>query len=65
MDLRTGRHGVRDKISCGAGDKHAAANIGGYLNFTKNISLLFSTGRSFSGDHHTLWYLALYSTWGP
>jgi hypothetical protein len=42
-----------------------AANIGGYLNFTKNISLLLSTGRSFAGDHHTLWYLAFYSTWGP
>jgi hypothetical protein len=42
-----------------------AANIGGYLNFTKNISLLVSTGRSFAGDHHTLWYLALYTTWGP
>ena len=42
-----------------------AANIGGYLNFTENYSLLFSAGRSFSGDHHTLWYLAFYSTWGP
>lgn len=42
-----------------------AANIGGYLNFTKNISLLVSTGRSFAGDRHTLWYLAFYSTWGP
>ena len=42
-----------------------AANLGGYLNFTENLSLLFSGGRSFAGDHHTLWYLALYSTWGP
>jgi hypothetical protein len=42
-----------------------AANIGGYLNFTKNLSLLFSTGRNLAGDHHTLWYLALYSTRGP
>ncbi|HXB01370.1 MAG TPA: hypothetical protein VNV15_00965 [Opitutaceae bacterium] len=40
-----------------------AANIGGSLNFTQNTSLLFSTGRSFAGDHHTLWYLALYTTW--
>ncbi len=42
-----------------------AANAGGYLNFTENLSLLFSGGRSFAGDHHTLWYFALYSTWGP
>jgi hypothetical protein len=42
-----------------------AANIGVYLNFTKNLSLLLSTGRNLAGDHHTLWYLALYSTWGP
>lgn len=42
-----------------------AFNLGGYLNFTENLSLLFSAGRSFAGDRHTLWYLALYSTWGP
>jgi hypothetical protein len=42
-----------------------AANIGVTLNFTKNVSLLLSTGRSFSGDRHTLWYAAFYSTWGP
>jgi hypothetical protein len=42
-----------------------AANIGGYLNFTENYSLLFSVGRSFASDRHTLWYLAFYSTWGP
>jgi hypothetical protein len=42
-----------------------AANLGGYLNFTENISLLLSAGRSFAGDRNTLWYLAFYSTWGP
>lgn len=43
----------------------AAANFGGYYNFTEKFSLLFSAGRSFSGDRHTLWYLALYWTGGP
>ena len=41
------------------------ANVGGYLQFTKNFNLLFSAGRSISGERHTLWYLGLYWTGGP
>ncbi len=39
-----------------------AANAGGSLNVTENFSLLFSAGRSLSGDRHVLWYLGLYWT---
>jgi len=42
-----------------------AVNLGGYYNFTPQFSLLFSAGRSVSGERHTLWYLALYWTGGP
>lgn len=42
-----------------------AVNLGGYYNFTPDFSLLFSGGRSVRGERHTLWYLALYWTWGP
>ena len=63
--LTLGAELFRQGVDTDADHGFTAANIGGYLNFTKNISLLFSTGRSFAGDHHTLWYLALYSTWGP
>lgn len=42
-----------------------AFNVGGYLNFTENFSLLFSGGHSIHGEGHTMWYLALYWTWGP
>jgi len=41
-----------------------AFNFGGYFNFTENFSLLFSAGRSFSGERHTVWYLGLYRTGG-
>jgi hypothetical protein len=40
-------------------------NLGGYYNFTPNFSLLFSGGRTFAGEGHTISYLALYWTWGP
>jgi len=63
--LTLGAELFRQGVDTDADHGFTAANIGGYLNFTKNISLLFSTGRSVAGDHHTLWYLALYSTWGP
>lgn len=42
-----------------------ACNLGGSYNFTAQMSLLFSAGRSISGERHTLWYLSLYWTWGP
>jgi len=41
------------------------ANAGGYLKFTDNLNLLFSAGRSISGERHTVWYLGLYWTGGP
>ncbi len=37
----------------------------GDVKFTENLNLLFSAGRSVSGDRHTVWYLGLYSTGGP
>jgi hypothetical protein len=41
------------------------ANAGGYLKFTEDFNLLFSTGRSISGERQTVWYLGLYWTGGP
>jgi hypothetical protein len=41
------------------------ANFGGYLKFTDDFNLLFSAGRSISGERHTVWYLGLYWTGGP
>lgn len=38
-------------------------NAGGYLNFTKSFSLLFSAGGSVAGARHTVAYLGLYWTW--
>ena len=40
-------------------------NAGGYLNFSKNFSLLFSAGGSVAGARHTVAYFGLYWTWGP
>jgi hypothetical protein len=48
-----------------AGRGYTAFNLGGSYNFTDRFSLLFSAGRSFRGERHALWYLALYWTWGP
>jgi len=39
-------------------------NFGGYYNFTKNFSLLFSAGRDISGGLHAVAYFGLYWTWG-
>jgi hypothetical protein len=38
-------------------------NFGGYLNFSRNFSLLFSAGASVAGARHTTAYLGLYWTW--
>ena len=43
----------------------AIANIGGSVNFTEKFNLLFSVGRSFSGERHSVWYFGLYWTGGP
>lgn len=40
-------------------------NFGGFYNFTPNFSLLFSAGHSFQGDGNSVYYVALYRTWGP
>jgi len=41
------------------------ANLGGYLKFSENFSLLFSLGHSISGERNAIWYLGLYWTGGP
>ena len=41
------------------------ANVGGFWNLTPGFSLLFSGGRSISGESHSVAYFALYWTWGP
>ena len=38
-------------------------NIGGYYNFSKSMSLLFSGGSSVIGERHLVGYLGLYWTW--
>lgn len=40
-------------------------NVGGQYNFTPDFSLLFSAGHSFAGDNNSVFYVALYRTWGP
>jgi hypothetical protein len=47
------------------GRAYTLANAGGSLNFSEQFNLLFSAGRSVSGERHTIWYLALYWTGGP
>jgi hypothetical protein len=39
-------------------------NTGGYLNFSRDFSLLFSAGASVAGARHAVGYLGLYWTWG-
>ena len=43
----------------------ALVNLGGSYAFSDRLSLLFSGGRSVRGERHTIWYFALYWTWGP
>jgi hypothetical protein len=38
-------------------------NFGGFYNFTKNFSLLFTAGHSIAGENHLISYLGLYWTW--
>lgn len=40
-------------------------NAGGQYNLTPDFSLLFSGGRSFMGEGNSVFYVALYRTWGP
>jgi hypothetical protein len=46
------------------GGATAVVNAGGYYNITRDFSLLFSAGHSFSGESHAVAYLGLYWTWG-
>ncbi|MGA2172820.1 MAG: hypothetical protein ABSG82_07405 [Sedimentisphaerales bacterium] len=39
------------------------ANFGGFYNFTKNFSFLFTVGHSIAGERHLISYLGLYWTW--
>jgi hypothetical protein len=39
-------------------------NFGGYYKFTPDFNLLFSTGHSVSGEHHTVAYLGLWWAFG-
>jgi hypothetical protein len=39
------------------------ANFGGYLNFTKDFSLLFSAGHSIAGERTVVAYLGLFHGW--
>ncbi|HUK12025.1 MAG TPA: transporter [Thermoanaerobaculaceae bacterium] len=43
----------------------AVFNAGGQVNFSKQVSLLFSAGHSFSGARQRIAYIALYVTGGP
>ena len=39
-------------------------DVGGYFNFTNNLSLLFMLGHTVAGDSHAVGYLGMYYTWG-
>lgn len=47
------------------GGRFTLLNAGGFYNFTDSFQLLFTAGRSISGEPHTIAYLGLYWTWGP
>ncbi len=47
------------------GRGYMLAKLGGYIKITDSFNLLFSGGRSISGERHTIWYLGLYWTGGP
>lgn len=55
----------RQEAGTTGGRGSTIANVGGYLKFTDNFNLLFSAGRSISGERHIVWYLGLYWTGGP
>ena len=38
-------------------------NFGGFYNFTKDFSLLFTVGHTLAGESHLISYLGLYWTW--
>jgi hypothetical protein len=44
-------------------DSFVILDGGGYLNFSKNFSLLFSAGHTIIGERHLVSYLGLFWTW--
>ncbi len=63
--LTLGGELFREGADTTGGEGSTLANLGGSLKFTEDFNLLFSAGRSISGERHTVWYLALYWTGGP
>ena len=52
-----------DGKTADTGQATTFANFGGFYNFTKNFSLLFTVGHSIAGERHLIGYLGLYWTW--
>ncbi|KTD68696.1 MULTISPECIES: transporter [Legionella] len=46
------------------GNASVILNVGGFYNFNKNFSLLFTAGHSIAGQNHLVGYLGLYWTFG-
>jgi len=63
--LTLGTELFRQGAATADGRGSTLANAGVTLKFTEDFNLLFSAGRSISGERHTVWYLALYWTGGP
>jgi hypothetical protein len=63
--LTLGTEVFRQGAETTGGRGFTVVNVGGYLKFTEDFNLLFSAGRSLSGERHTLWYLGLYWAGGP
>ena len=63
--LTLGGEVYSEEAEAAGGRGFTAANLGGSWNLTGHTSILFSVGRSFHGERHTLWYISLYRTWGP
>jgi hypothetical protein len=63
--LTLGTELFQEGATTAAGRASTIANAGGYLKFSENFNLLFSAGRSISGERQTVWYVGLYWTGGP
>ena len=46
------------------GRESTFVDVGGFYNFTPNLSLLFMSGHTVAGESHLVGYLGLYYTWG-
>jgi hypothetical protein len=46
------------------GRESTFVDVGGFYNFTPNLSLLFMSGHTAAGESHLVGYLGLYYTWG-